>query len=117
MYAFSRLVLFNGIIEDLFTFYCVKPTSLNAVNKDETVIIRYSIVIAGVKYDNEVPVYEKLLTKSLGDIKICYNSEYPKLNYIQNLNLHLRSSWIGMIVCTFFMLLVTILWPLALRRL
>jgi len=115
-YAIGKMIVFNGL-GNYYEFSCEPAYDFQFLDDTRFYKISYSYNDKGNIYRKTEEVSKELFSDQLGGIpeklRICYNLTFPTQSYIENINLGIIQARNGIIISSFFIAFISVIYLLA----
>jgi hypothetical protein len=106
LWSFILFIGYNGLF-NLFTFSCQIGNDLNIHKMNNNYVVGYSYSNGEERFYSSERVSSEIYDMKIRDqkdLEICYNSQFPQLSYLKNLNLPIYKNKISIVISLFFLL-------------
>ena len=117
-YALVMMAGYNGF-GNHYSFTCKNADRFTIEKEDNNNLkITYTYEASGKPYNNVERISGELFgekVRSNSTLPICYNDDFPSLSYLKDVNLSVHRQKSGLIISSFFLLLICVLYTFAKR--
>lgn len=112
LYSFSKLVTLNGL-GYIFEMKDAQEVKTKIIRDSVNINISYTYQVNGKEYNDNYKMFIDYFERCNIDTTIIkYNNVFPMVSYIDGIPLKIRKQKTGIVISTFFLLFLILLWRL-----
>lgn len=116
IYSFFNLIALNGL-GNIFEVNEPEKTTIKMERDTVDVTINYKYYVGSKEYSSTYHLYAKSFDKyKLDTIVVKYNRTFPMISYIDGVPLKIRHQKTGIVISSFFILFIFLIWKLSNRK-
>lgn len=113
IFSLSKLIALNGLGE-FFKMEVANDATTHITQDSTDIVIAYAYHVKGKEYNDNYKMFIDYYNRcDIDSIIVRYNESFPMISYIDGVPLKNRQQKTGMIISTFFLLFLILIWRLS----
>ena len=113
IYSLSKLIALNGL-GNIFEMNEARNAKTEIIRDSTDISIVYTYQVEGKVYQDNYKMFVEYFEKcGIDTIVVKYNKDFPMVSFIDGVPLKVRKQKTGIIISTFFLLFLALLWKLS----